>query len=454
MDRLLTEFVQVLRGAHIDVGPAQTADAARALTLTGVSDRERTRQVLAATLVKHRDQRPAFDASFDRYFRVGGSDAGTGSGEPEPLAAPVADSDGQAIVGQGEQAGGGAGLARALEQGDTASLEARLAQAMTEAGVAEARHWTQTGVLTQRVRQALELHAVDAVLQQRREDGEPGDRLARARAAFDRRIRDRVEQRVRMQAEAHAWGFRDRVLRQTPLSALDRRDQARMRELVQRLARRLAARHGRRRRRRTRGRLDAPRTVRQSLRYGGVPFQPVWKGRRRDRARVVVLCDVSQSVRGQAVVLLPFMHALQDVLPEVHSWVFASEPVEVTALFQCHSPERAMAEALARYGNGSTDYGGTLERFDALTQRLIQRQTTVVILGDGRNNYGPAGLDALERIAGRARELIWLNPEPERSWGSGDSEMPAYARRCDQALRCRTLQDLEWAVGELLRRAG
>ena len=451
MERLLTEFVQVLRGARIDVGPAQSADAARALTVTGVTDRERTRHVLAATLVKDQDQRPAFDACFDRYFQTGAMEPEQQSVSPPPA---VDQSDAESADAAGEQAGGGAGLARALETGDTAALEARLARAMNEARVAEARHWTQTGVMTQRVRQALELTAVDDILRRRREQGQPAERLARARAAFDRRIRGRVEQRVRMQAESQAWTFRDRVLRQTPLSALDRRDQARMRELVQRLARRLAARHGRRRRRRRRGRLDAPRTVRQSLRYGGVPFQPVWKGRRRDRARVVVLCDVSQSVRGQAAVLLPFVHALQGVLPEVHSWVFASDPVDVTALFRQYAPERAMAEALARYGNGSTDYGGTLAHFDAATQRLIQRQTTVVILGDGRNNYGPTGVEALERIAGRAREVIWLNPEPERSWGTGDSEMPAYARRCHEVLRCRTLRDLEWAVAELLRRAG
>lgn len=451
MERLLTEFVQVLRGAHIDVGPAQSADAARALTVTGVMDRERTRRVLAATLIKDQDQRPAFDACFDRYFQTGRTQPEEEGVSPSPAAEH---SDAETPAAVGEQAGGGGGLARALETGDTAALEARLAHAMNEARVAEARHWTQTGVMTQRVRQVLELDAVDSILRRRREQGQPAERLARARAAFDRHIRDRVEQRVRMQAETHAWTFRDRVLRQTPLSALDRRDQARMRELVQRLARRLAARHGRRRRRHRRGRLDAPRTVRQSLRYGGVPFQPVWKGQRRDRARVVVLCDVSQSVRGQAAVLLPFVHALQGVLPEVHSWVFASDPVNVTTLFRQYAPERAMAEALAHYGNGSTDYGGTLASFDAATQRLIQRQTTVVILGDGRNNHGPTGVEALERIAGRAREVIWLNPEPERSWGTGDSEMPAYARRCDEVLRCRTLRDLEWAVAELLRRAG
>lgn len=451
MDHLLTEFVQVLRGARIDVGPVQTADAARALDAVGVTDRERVRRALAATLVKSQEQRATFDACFDRYFHVTATPAAASADDDTEQDGDGAEGD-AATASPAAMPGSGGGLARELESGDTAALEARLAQAMAEADVASARHWTQTGVMTQRVRQALDLPAVDDAIRDRRASGEPVDRLAAARAALDRRIRARVDQRVRMQAEAQAWTFRDRVLRQTPLSALDRRDQARMRELVQRLARRLAARHGRRRRRRNRGTLDARGTLRASLRWGGVPFRPQWKSRRRDRARVVVLCDVSQSVRGQAAVLLPFMHALQDVLPEVHSFVFASEPVDVTALFHRHDPAQAMDEALARYGNGSTDYGGTLARFDAVTHRLIQRQTTVVVLGDGRNNYGDPGLPALERIAGRARELIWLNPEPERSWGTGDSEMPAYARRCDEVMRCRTLRDLEWAVMELLRR--
>ncbi|MDN3518017.1 VWA domain-containing protein [Aquisalimonas lutea] len=452
MERRLAEFVQLLRGARIDVGPAQAVDAARALTLTGMADRERARAVLAATLVKTADERPAFDACFDRFFRVAGQvDAEAGGTETtDETDEPVDAAPGAA----GVTPGSGGGLARELETGDTAALEARLATAMAEARVDEARHWTQTGVYTQRVRQALDLAAVDDLIRARREAGEPAEQLARARAGFDARLRERVEQRVRMQAEAQAWSFRDRVLRQTPLSALDRRDQARMRELVRRLARRLAARHGRRRRRRKRGRLDAGATMRASLRWGGVPFRPVWKGRRRDRARVVVLCDVSQSVRAQATVLLPFVHALQDVLPEVRSFVFASDPAEVTTLFRHDPPERAMAEALARYGNGSTDYGGTLTQFDLLTRDLIQRQTTVVILGDGRNNYGDPALAALSRIADRCRELIWLNPEAEGSWGTGDSEMPAYARRCHQVLRCRTLRDLEWAVMQLLRRAG
>ena len=80
----------------------------------------------------------------------------------------------------------------------------------------------------------------------------------------------------------------------------------------------------------------------------------------------------------------------------------------------------------------------------------INRVTTVIILGDARNNNTDPRLDLLAEIRSKCRQLIWLNPENQRSWGTGDSEMPGVIRNCDVAAECSTLKQLERVINDLL----
>ncbi|MDP8998533.1 MAG: VWA domain-containing protein, partial [Myxococcota bacterium] len=209
-------------------------------------------------------------------------------------------------------------------------------------------------------------------------------------------------------------------------------------------------------RRRTRhGRIDVHRTLRLAVRTGGVPMQLAREERPRDRPKIVLLCDVSESVRAVACFLLEFTYAVQDLFHKARSFVFVSDLVETTPLF-ARKPVRA-AIALAWQGGiaglgDNSNYGRVLRTFEAEYARELDGRTTVVVLGDGRTNYHDAAPDVLDRIRDRSRALLWLCPEPRSQWGQGDSAMGAYGPKCTAVYEVRCAADLELAAHAIVAR--
>jgi uncharacterized protein with von Willebrand factor type A (vWA) domain len=235
----------------------------------------------------------------------------------------------------------------------------------------------------------------------------------------------------------------------TPFAGLSEAEREEVRRAVRGLAERLRGAERVRRRRAQHGRIDPHRTVRRSLATGGVPFQPARRRRRRDKPRLVLLCDVSDSVRAASLFMLELVHAAQDIFAGTRSFVFVSEVAETTDLFRAHAPETALARI---YGGGvvslahNSNYGRALAAFEAREGRTIDRRTTVVILGDGRTNFLADGADAVGRIRERARAVLWICPESPAGWGSGDSAMPRYVTAVTRVLVARTAQELSIAA--------
>lgn len=194
-----------------------------------------------------------------------------------------------------------------------------------------------------------------------------------------------------------------------------------------------------------RGRIDSARTMRRNMRFDGVPFRPVTVRRREDKPRLVVLADVSLSVRATARFTLHLVHGLQNQFRKVRSFAFVAEIVEVTALFSAHPAEHALGLIFDGHTldvDADSDYGRVLADFRADFRDAIDSRTTVVILGDGRNNGRPANLPGLNEISRHCKELIWLTPEPRYSWGLGGCDLPHYAEHCDRVQVVRDLTGL------------
>tara|TARA_B110000503_G_C7063889_1_gene377878 strand:- start:517 stop:1182 length:666 start_codon:yes stop_codon:yes gene_type:complete len=215
------------------------------------------------------------------------------------------------------------------------------------------------------------------------------------------------------------------------------------------MARKLAVRHGRRRRKSHRGQLNITSTLRKSAATDGIPFEPRFRSVQHRRPQILAICDVSGSVAAYAKFLLMFLYTLQDVLPRTRSFAFSSNLGEVTHWFDELPVEIAIERVNLSYG-GATDYGQALNDFSALALQDINRSTTVVILGDARNNNSELRLDILANIKSRCKQFIWLNPESRRAWGSGDSEMFSVIRHCHTAAECNSLKQLERIVDKLL----
>jgi uncharacterized protein with von Willebrand factor type A (vWA) domain len=226
-----------------------------------------------------------------------------------------------------------------------------------------------------------------------------------------------------------------------------------MREAVAALARRLKNLMSIRRRHKKRGRLDVKATLRASMEFGGVPFRIRFEDKRKERPQVVILCDISDSVRNVSRFMLQFVHSLQDLYSRVRSYVFVADIAEVSRLFKENDIQTAINDAI---GGGvvnvyaHSDFGRAFKAFHRDHLEAIDSRTTVIILGDARNNYNPPNDWVLRDVQQRARQVIWLNPENGSTWGFGDSEMAKYARYCDVVEECRNLRQLYKVVDRLV----
>jgi uncharacterized protein with von Willebrand factor type A (vWA) domain len=236
-------------------------------------------------------------------------------------------------------------------------------------------------------------------------------------------------------------------------SALSPQELLRAQTAVRRLAEKLKSRLLRRERHTRRGALDVQRTLRRNLPWGGIPMVPVFSDRRPKRPDIVVLCDVSESVRNVSQLMLAFMHTLQSLVVRVRSFVFVSEVAEVTSLFKELPFDEALQAAVSGQvvtRQGNSNYGRALSQFARGQLPSIQRRTTVVVIGDGRTNYNPSGARVLEELRARCRRLLWICPEPRELWGTGDSEMLSFEALAHQVVAVHDLAGLEGLADQLI----
>jgi hypothetical protein len=219
------------------------------------------------------------------------------------------------------------------------------------------------------------------------------------------------------------------------------------------MAKRLAARYAKTRRKRLRGVLDTRRTLRRNMGWGGVPFITVWKQKRIEKPRVMVLCDVSGSVAAMAQFLLMFLYALNEALSDIRSFAFAGSLIEVSEILEKQPVEQAIAKIMEMIGFGSSNYGNSFADFEDGWMKFVTNKTTVIILGDARGNRTDPRTDIFGRLSQRAKRIIWLNPEYKSAWGTGDSDMYRYAPFCNLVTVCNTLRHLERAITDLLEDA-
>jgi uncharacterized protein with von Willebrand factor type A (vWA) domain len=244
--------------------------------------------------------------------------------------------------------------------------------------------------------------------------------------------------------------LREDLLQTVRLSALDQRHHRLVQDIVRRMAKRLVANYSHRRKTFKRGQLHVPRTLRRNMKYDDAIFDLHWKSVKADRPKVFAICDVSGSVAQHARFMLTFLYSIEEVLPRVRSFAFSSDLGEVSKLFDAHELDEAIALTLKHYGGGATDYGQAFADFKACCLDDIDSRSTIIVLGDARNNGGDTRLDALKEIYDRCRRLIWLNPEPRSLWNTGDSEMRHIAAYCHQVDECSTLAHLQRFVTHLV----
>ncbi len=445
-------FVEALRAAGLPVSLSEGLDAAHAIGVIGLTERESLRAAYATTLVKRQPHRPAFDQVFDLYFP-----ALVGEGarpEEADQAEPDAQGDGPADLADFRER-----LVTALGMGDPDALEVMAREAVRRFGLIRGRQpgdqrWSSYNVMN-RV--------------------SPGELVARVLAAMgveldrDRATRRLVEAQVEVFEGAVEREVRRRaaevrgpehIARHTVRPSIERIDftAARkadledMRREIAPLARRLATRLNRRAARK-RGPLDFRRTVRASLASGGVPLDTRHRPRRPTRSDLVVLCDVSGSVANFANFTLMLVYGLREQFNRVRAFTFVDEVHEVTDRFRPGAdPQETLAElaASARYATlwGRTNYGRAFTRFSERYADAVTPRTHLLVLGDARSNYSDLALPVVGQLVHDARRAWWLNPEHTRHWNTGDSAACEYGALMPM-VECRNLAQLGAFVHDL-----
>lgn len=463
VEQRVVEFVEVLRQNGLKVSVSETKDAVRALAEVGVFDRDATRAVLASTLCKRAGDVATFDKAFDFFF----SGASRTLEEIEKSLKARIEEEGllegdelKMIVFMLDRlAGQLSPLTEAALSGDRGRLAQLFRQASLQLDFSRIQNALQTGFYSRRLATAAgsegmrsDLASIEAELKARGLSSQGLEVTSRHLADALRKVEDAARAEVQRQVNARlkkpSTGVSDR-----PLSQLTRQEIDLAQRAVRALAEKIKTRLVRRQRSRRKGQLNPRRTLRKNLTSGGVPMVPYFRARRPMRPDVVVLCDVSDSVRNTSRMMLLFTSTLQTLFSRVRSFIFVSELGEVTRHFKDSKPEEAI-DAATNSGvislASNSNYGHALASFVRGHLGSVTRRTTVFVIGDGRNNFNAANAWALEDLKRKAKRVVWICTEPKANWGFGDSEMTSYARAVSQVVTVQTLSDLERVATQLV----
>lgn len=461
MDARIAEFSEVLRQNGLRIGVSETTDAARAVAEVGLESRDVFQAALKATLCKRASDVETFDRAFEFYFTGA---AKTFEALDASLAARIREEgllegDELAMIVAWLDRMRLAPLTEAAIQGNTGRLANIMRNAALQLDFSRMQSTLQAGFFSRRMMMGAggeamrsDIAAIEGELRARGVSPEGLEVVSRQLGDALRRVEEAARREVERQAKARlkkpTGGLNDR-----PFHTLSRAEVERMQRAVRAMAEKLKARLVRRQRSKKRGTLNPIRTLRKNLSAGGVPMQPHFRVRRPERPDVMVLCDVSDSVRNASRMMLLFTWTLQSLFARVRSFVFVSEIGEVTSLFKDSEPEAAIDLAVSGKTisvASNSNYGAAFATFAREYLGSVTRRTTVLVIGDGRNNYNAANTWALEDLKRKAKRLVWISTEPKSSWGFGDSVMLEYAKATHQVLTVQTLGDLERVAQQLV----
>ena len=471
MQKKIVEFGNLLRKSGVRVSMAESIDAFTALDLLSLDDREIFRDAMRASMVKKSDDIPTFDQLFDLFWsgfydELRSSFEQAGQGLPEGMDLDELMKRLQEMM-EGMEPGDIdlSELAKALLTMDLNQLEQLINDAAEQAGTSRIENMLQVGFFSRRILEQMNAEGAMGQLQEladRLRQAGMGDdevdalleHLGRLQEALRKSVRNYTERELQKQNLDYMEKFRRESLLDKSFYNLSEEEIRQMREVVNRLAQRIKNILSIRRRRIKRGKLDLHYTLRKNMSHGGVPFEVVYKQRKKDRPKLVILCDVSSSVANVSRFMLQFMYSLQEAFTKIRAFVFVAELGEVTQVFKDKEINEAVESAL---DGGDvinvytrSNFGLAFHTFWQNFLSAVDNKTTVLVLGDARNNYNDPKAWCLREVHSKAKNVVWLNPESPNAWGFGDSVMDRYRPHCDVAEECRNLRQLSKLVDQLI----
>ena len=442
MEKVLTDFVKALRNSNVRVSPAETIDAVTVVNNVGYDDKELLKRTLSIVLPKTPDEKKKFEVCFDDFF------ANEIKQQNPVNVNELKDIDDIE-----------SNLAKKLLEGSQGDLMLSIADAAEAAEIREIKYFTQRSVFTRRILEKMGVGKLEDELMQlgsSREEELPSEleqELRNQLTNLRERVSDYVQQQFLLHGDVSGEQLREQVFKSMNMAQIDRSYLHEVHSLVRKMAKKLANLHSRRKKNFKKGKLDIRKTIRDNWVNQGILFNLSWSYKKVDRPKIYVICDVSGSVGAYARFMLMFLFSLTEVVSKLRAFVFSSNLGEVTNDFKDSQLDEAIEKALQKHGGGSTDYGQALTDFVSLCLDEIDKKTTVVILGDARNNFGPEKANLMKTINERAKQVFWLNPEGKYRWDTGDSVMKTYSAYCTKVFPCGNIDQLERVISTLLKTA-
>ena len=472
MQEKVIEFTNLLRKSGVRVSVAEAIDAFQSLDQLSIDDREIFKDALRASMVKRGDEIQTYDQLFDLFWS-GFYDSlqqgfGDANGDLSQMGLDVDELLRQLAEMMGEIGDGEldmSELAKALLTQDLSTLEQMIREAAEQAGMERIENMLQVGFFSRRTLEQMgmegagqeleDLAARMAELGMSDEQAEGmRNMIQKLMEALRRSVRNFTERELQTRNHDYMEKFRREMLTEKSFYHLTEAEIQQMREVVHRLAQRIKNILSIRRKRLRRGKLDLHTTLRRNMARGGIPFEVVFKQRRKERPKLVILCDVSSSVANVSRFMLQFCYELQEAFTKIRAFVFVAELGEVTQTFQDKDVTAAIEQAL---DGGDvinvytrSNFGFAFHHFWKNYLSAIDNKTTVLILGDARNNYNDPKAWCIRDIQNKAKNVVWLNPESPSAWGFGDSVMDRYMPYCDVVEECRNMRQLSRVVDEIV----
>ena len=456
MEDRIIKFIAALRAGGVRISLAESADAFKAVEKMGIQDRQTFRLSLRATLVKEASGIPVFEELFPLFFD-------TNQNLPlNNLSDDLTPEEAKMLADALRQVKDNLrDMLERLVKGEQLSQE-ELDQLGQLVGLNQADNLRYREWMARRMEQALKFREVQEAMKELMEllaqMGMNRERLEQVRQllqsnqqALKDQLRQYAGQRIAENMSNQPPEDNLEGLLNRPFNSLSDGDLETLRKEVQRLAAMLRTRIALRQKKAKSGQLDAKATIRANLKHMNVPIE-IKHRERTLKPKLVVICDVSTSMRPSSELMLSLLYSMQDQISKTHAFAFIDHLEYISPEFSKKEAREAVALVLERMppGHYNTDLGYSLLDFTREYLDTVDSRATFIILGDGRNNYNDPRLDLFSQIARRSKRTIWLNPEPPSLWGTGDSDIFKYATHCDSVLQVSNLAELTAAVDRLL----
>lgn len=457
MQKRMVEFIRALRAAGLRISLAESQDAMFGVDYAGIQDMTAFKNTMKATLVKNHKDQPTFEYFFPLFF----------SNSKPPLEniieqlSPEQQAMLQAAMGSlmGSMDALRDLLQRLLEGRHFSDDEMNRLGDMS--GLPQGDEMYMRPWFERRMKRQAGLTQLERMLEDLLDElaamGMSEDALAELEAmlrdnlmGLSEQISDYVGSSLAEQMAEQEPRERPDLL-DVPLQRLNSSDIEDIRDEIRRLAARLRTRAALRQKRAKSGQFDPRKTVRNNMRYGGVPMQVQFR-KKHKKPSLILICDLSTSMRYAVEFLLTMVYELSDQVRRTHSFIFISDLVDVSTILAELPPQEAVARIMTENPPGyySTDLGNSLNTFKQNHLHLINSRSTILFFGDGRNNYNDPRLDITQEMQRKGRRLIWFCPEPRSQWGTGDSDMWEYSLQADHVFMVSNLRQLADSVDRLL----